>query len=262
MTFGPMGAMRKPGVPAPFVFGPSGVFNPAVVMGPMAILAFMGGGMPQLLGAFGFIVALGMLARFGWKKVRPATILLAVAVTVVAVTLMALAYTVNPDPSPPLVPASVADAPRTLPAGAIPLADHEVIEDITPYLLQELRSSSILLAPSSVPAVVPGVSSAGVAMDVRSLDSPPRLESPGEAAVAAARAYRGHGRPPVDEASAVVWVRVEAQGGVSERRVISSSSAVATSAALDASRHFRYIPATKDGVPLPVWVVQPIVFVP
>lgn len=261
-SVGPMGMMhQQSGSPAPFVFGPSGVFNPAVGLGPMAVLAFMGGGMPQLLGAFGFLLALGALVWFGWKRVRPATILLAVAATVVTVTLMGLAYTVNPDDPASAFPPFVADAPQPLPAGAIPLDDPRDVKALDDYILPELRSVPISKASLGMPPEVIGFSSGRIAVDLRSLDLPPRLENGAEAAAAAAAAYARRGSPDSVE-TVMLWLRVEADGRVSDRRVITSSPDLASYVALDASGYLGYSPGTKGGIAVPVWVVQPIVFVP
>lgn len=102
----------------------------------------------------------------------------------------------------------------------------------------------------------------GIAVDLRTLDTPPRLANPAEAAAAAAAGYARRGSPEAGEETVLLWLRVEPDGGVSDYRVLTGPSALASSVALNALRYMRYIPGTKAGVPLPVWVVQPIVFVP
>jgi hypothetical protein len=252
------------GPAAPLVFGTSGLLNPLVALGPAAMLTSMGGTV-GVLAAIGVLVAIVALFRFGLRRVRLATLILAVAATAGAATVADLAHRAEDDrvatfaPSPP-IPAPAPAAP--LPGGLRPLGDPLSVRNIEDFMLPDVRSAPVSAPSGEMPYAGYVAQVGGPSVDVRLLDARPRLDDePGAAQVlAAAYAHAGTRHPGPD--TAVVWLRVEADGGVAAREVLSATTPEAAAAARTSTPYLRYAPGEKDGVPYAAWVVQRFVFVP
>jgi hypothetical protein len=275
---------QRPGPPVPLVFGRSGVLNPLVAMGPATVVAIAGGGGP--LGAFGALVLTLMLALlpFNWKRIRGATVVLALAATFAALALAVLSQgtgyadepvlrdlgdrpdlvtpepiEVNSGPSSEVGPTELAppDDPTLK-----PLPDPLSVRDIEPFLLPDLRSLPVSAAPAALPPGGERGKVSGASVDVRLLDHLPRLENESSAAAALAGAFALSEPARMSPDTVALWIRVETDGRVSLVQELSSTSPVASHAAQLAAGYLLFAPAEKGGRFYPAWVVQRLVFVP
>jgi len=251
----------------PGLFTSSGFFHPLVALGPALVLAPTVGGP---LAAVVAVVAL-ILLPFAWKRIRPLTWLLAMGVTIL--TLFAISSSQD-DPYHALrdlsdVPSGVTAPPAADPYDPGPAAaiapdlmtDPEQVHDVAGFMLPDLLSEPVTASDESLPEPLSPLQSARPAVDLRQLDVAPRLEMAEQAMHYAALAYAQAGGGPVRPDTALLWMRIEPNGIVGERRVLRATSERAAQAAYRTAQYLGYTAGSKAGSVYPVWVVQRFVFV-
>jgi hypothetical protein len=137
------------------------------------------------------------------------------------------------------------------------------VRTVDDFMVPEIRS----LPTTGASHVLPDLpkkraDDSGHAYQAPDVDRLPRLRNRTQAArvLAAtfARTYRGQVAPD----TAVLWLRVGLDGRVASSQLITSTSSPAGDAAREAVPYLRYTPAEKDGLPVPAWISQRLVFVP
>ena len=236
---------------------PAAVANPLVALIPAATLMTQGGVL-GFFAAVAAVVSLLALVRNGGRNIRVSTVIVAVLLAALLSAVAGAARSVDPvlpPPSefPPPIPTTVAPPP----AAATP------VRTVDDFKVPAIRSLPTTAASHVLPDLPrQRADDSGHAYQAPDVDRLPELRNGRQAArvLAAtfARTYRGQSAPD----TAVLWLRVGLDGRVASSQLITSTSSPAGDAAREAVPYLRYTPAEKDGVPVPVWISQPLVFVP
>jgi hypothetical protein len=281
----PRSTARKPGAPRPAahkpvpatattldddLFGPSGLQHPVVWLAVAAAALMLQGGALAGWAVIVAVVSLIAAARSRRRDITAFTVLLALTLAA-GVTMAALIVRANGSASPPVrVDAVVPPDPPASPAGVHPPEDPTLqpstapraVDDLTPFMVPELPVSRASRAGAEMPEPVAAKDEDLADVDVQLLDRRPRLANEDDAARALAAAYSQNGGAATASDTAVVWLRVEPDGGVVYSQVLSSTSEPMNAAAGTVVNYLRYEPGMKDGVAYPTWVVQRFVIVP
>ncbi|MFL5385814.1 MAG: hypothetical protein ACJ8GN_25140 [Longimicrobiaceae bacterium] len=248
------------------VFSPAGLGHPLVWLVGAVTLALLGGILSVVAG-IAALIAVVALVRTRGRHFSAVTVQVAVwvalSVFMAAMVMSAVNYPEQP-PYPEQAPpaSSVGVRPPVDPA-LQPLADPLAVRDVAPFMVPDLRAASVTNTAEQMPEPVYPYDAGFSDVDVRLLDRAPRLVNEADAARALAISYARNGgwaEPKAD--TALVWLRVEPNGGVVYSQVISSTSDPMDAAAGTTVNYLRYEPGMKDGVAYPTWVVQRFVIVP
>jgi len=269
----PAAAPKPAGPPAPATAPGDSLFGPSGLQHPFALLAAAGalmlqGGFFAVLGVVLLLIPLnGLIAPGGpnlnrWRRFNGFTLMVAAGLAVV----LTLGILIVRDADDPVSPPSRVDAGAspTPPADPTlkPLADPLAVDDVTPYMVPELRSVSSSSAVEEMPEPVVAKDLGLADVDVRLLDRAPRLANEAEAARALSISYARNSGDVGAADTALFWVRVEPAGGVGYWQMISATSWEMENAARTNVNYLRYEPGMKDGVAYPAWVVQRFVVGP
>jgi len=258
------------------LFGPSGLRHPVVWLASAGALVLQGSPFLTLVAiilallAVNDLVAPGAANQGWWRRFNLFTLVVAagLAVSLTLVTLM-VRHANDPVSPPPGIEVSAPPAETFPDAGRGPLSpelqpleDPLSVDDVTPFLVPELRSfssrSSLEVMPEQMYPYDPGLAN----VDVRLLERRPRLANEADAAKALAISYAQNGGAIGAADTAEFWVRVEPAGDVVHSEVISATSPAMEAAVRATVSYLRYDPGMKDGLAYPAWVVQRFVIGP
>jgi TonB family protein len=131
-------------------------------------------------------------------------------------------------------------------------------EEPTSAAEPELASSPGAEAADSTPAAPPPSAATDTVYEVDMVEVAPRLRNPSVLARALERGYPIVLRDARQSGRVLVRFRVDSRGRVDEARVLTSTDRRFDEPTLDAIRLLRFSPARVAGLPVAVWVVQPI----